>query len=409
MSRLIMRRGPNPGKVFDLTNDVVTIGSGLKNAIVIQDNDVSREHCRLIRVMADYEVHDLNSARGTFVSGQRVKSGWVLRSGNVIELGETITLEYERGSSDSEMRQADAQINPTPQAGPRPTLPPALVVTSGYRPGETFVLRAPKLTIGRDPSNDIIIQDAEVSRYHAVLRANGSGYEIEDLGSTNGSMVNGIPLEKGVPRLLNANDLVILAANITLRYTWQPEEVRQEVHGKTGKVLSRPSTNELMQLDTAESKLLSSRGKRQTSKLGTGLAPGSLLDHVFVAYSRSDWSSMVVPIMALLQDSGFKVWVDQYLVQGGDDWMAAVEQALSECWLLVVIVTPEALESRYVRLAYRYFFNREKPTVPFIYTGADELPVELKKISAIRYNAENSRQSFEQLVSQLRVLRNSQS
>jgi hypothetical protein len=62
----------------------------MKNGIVIQDNDVSREHCRLIRVMADYELHDLNSMRGTFVSGQRLKSGWLLKPGNVIELGEFV-------------------------------------------------------------------------------------------------------------------------------------------------------------------------------------------------------------------------------------------------------------------------------------------------------------------------------
>ena len=75
MTRLIMRRGPQPGKIFDLDGEIVTVGSGMKNGIVIQDNDVSREHCRLIRVMADYELHDLNSSRGTFVSGQRIKTG----------------------------------------------------------------------------------------------------------------------------------------------------------------------------------------------------------------------------------------------------------------------------------------------------------------------------------------------
>ena len=94
MSRLTIRRGPQPGKVFELMGDVITIGSGSKNTISILDNDVSREHCKLVRSSAGYELHDLDSRRGTFVSGLRVKNGWVLRTGNIIELGENVTLEY---------------------------------------------------------------------------------------------------------------------------------------------------------------------------------------------------------------------------------------------------------------------------------------------------------------------------
>jgi hypothetical protein len=95
------------------------------------------------------------------------------------------------------------------------------------------------------------------------------------------------------------------------------------------------------------------------------------------------------------------VWVDQYLTQGGDDWMLAVEQALSECWLLVVVVSPEALNAHHVRLAYRYFFNREKPVVPLVYTNVEQLPMELSNRKLIRYDSHNRKQTFEELAAEI--------
>lgn len=81
-----------------------------------------------------------------------------------------------------------------------------LVVTSGPSAGERFEL-TDDLIIGRE-DGDLIIGDPEISRRHAVIRTGvaggASGVEIEDLGSTNGTFVNGsridgpVALEDGV-------------------------------------------------------------------------------------------------------------------------------------------------------------------------------------------------------------------
>ena len=89
----------------------------------------------------------------------------------------------------------------------------------------------------------------------------------------------------------------------------------------------------------------------------------------------------------------------------GDDWMIAVEQALSECKLLVVVVSPEALESRYTRLAYRYFFNREKPIVPVLYAPVDDMPLELKKHPVITYNSADRKKTFDTLIAEVKRLK----
>lgn len=397
-----MRRGPRPGQVFELTRDIVTIGSGTKNDIVILDNDVSREHCRLVRVLADYELEDLKSGRGTFVSGQRISTGWVLRPGSFVELGENITLEYDRGGD------TGANVPVVPQTvfkadGPDPNMHPFLVMTVGMTPGQVFPLKSKTVRIGRDLTNDIVLQDPEVSRFHLTLNWTEKGYQLEDLNSTNGTRLNGQTVAGGEPQLLRANDLIQLATMAEFRYTWQPNETPASPAKNT---LVSGSGRSPAKLDTSEVNIFGpKRNKQTTSRLGTGLQPGSLVDHIFMTYARDEWESIAAPLTAILQDAGMKVWVDQYLNQGGDDWMLAVEQALSECWLLVVIVSPTALESRYVRLAYRYFFNREKPIIPMLYTPVDNLPLELANLKAIRYDRQNRRRSFNELIDAVRQRR----
>jgi pSer/pThr/pTyr-binding forkhead associated (FHA) protein len=52
------------------------------------------------------------------------------------------------------------------------------------------VLEGEETTIGRSPDCDIFLDDVTVSRKHAVVRRSGSGLQIEDLGSLNGTYLN---------------------------------------------------------------------------------------------------------------------------------------------------------------------------------------------------------------------------
>ncbi|MBL8101382.1 MAG: FHA domain-containing protein [Anaerolineales bacterium] len=87
---------------------------------------------------------------------------------------------------------------------------------SGPTPGVTFPLDGDQLTIGRDSSNGVAINDAEVSRKHSRLSFQGGKYVIEDLGSTNGTFVNGQRLAG--PVVLKAGDVVSLGEQIVLMY-----------------------------------------------------------------------------------------------------------------------------------------------------------------------------------------------
>ncbi len=90
------------------------------------------------------------------------------------------------------------------------------VMRSGPTPGVTFPLEGDQLIIGRDSTNGVAINDAEISRKHSRLSFQGGKYVLEDLGSTNGTFVNGQRL--GGPVVLKPGDVISLGEQIVLMY-----------------------------------------------------------------------------------------------------------------------------------------------------------------------------------------------
>jgi len=419
MARLTMRRGPTTGTIYELTKDVINIGRGTKNDIVIDHPDLSRNHCQLVRLVSDYELQDLNSTNGTFIDGQRLTANRILHSGQLIELGDAVTFEYE-------IDQPTAAETPPAPAVETKTLPPPvdsdqpffLVVKLGKEADRVYLLKNDMVTIGRDLSNDIVIQDPEVSRWHLQLQRGTQGYVAKDMGSTNGTLLNSVRMN--VPKQLTELDTLELGTSARLSYVREISDAEEKESSKLptndlSKSKNKPVSGPLAEprkttelnidykgdsdpTNSTRNDILKLSSKKQTSRLGTGIIQGSLESHIFIAYMREDWEDLVAPLTVILQDAGMQVWVDQYLTQGGVDWTAAIEQALHECWLLVVIMSPESLESRYVKLEYRYFINREKPVIPFLYKPTDKMPPELSNREIIRYDKENSKRSFQRLI-----------
>jgi hypothetical protein len=63
---------------------------------------------------------------------------------------------------------------------------------------ERFTLGELTVTVGRHPDSTMVLADPNVSRNHAEIRPQGDGYVLEDLGSTNGSRVNGVRVKHHV-------------------------------------------------------------------------------------------------------------------------------------------------------------------------------------------------------------------
>jgi hypothetical protein len=121
--RLVVRRGPQPNQTYELNKDIVTLGRDITNDIVINDPEVSRHHCRLTRTPSGYTYEDLGSTNGSFVNGQRLTGARPLVHGDMIGLGETVTLGYEGGAVQAPGMPQETVIGST--ARPPSYAPPA--------------------------------------------------------------------------------------------------------------------------------------------------------------------------------------------------------------------------------------------------------------------------------------------
>src|SRR5918996_3189281 len=68
---------------------------------------------------------------------------------------------------------------------------PRLLAVTGIMSGEVFPLAAAEVTFGRDPANTICFPDPALSRQHCTFTRDESGWTLRDLGSSNGTFVNG--------------------------------------------------------------------------------------------------------------------------------------------------------------------------------------------------------------------------
>lgn len=89
-----------------------------------------------------------------------------------------------------------------------------LTMRAGPTPGKVFPVEGEDISIGREPGNSVVINDAEISRRHSHIQLRSGAYVVEDLGSTNGTFVNGIRLSG--PHALKAGDEISLGEQIKL-------------------------------------------------------------------------------------------------------------------------------------------------------------------------------------------------
>ncbi|MGW0886061.1 FHA domain-containing protein [Streptomyces sp. NPDC002671] len=239
-----------------------TLGRDPQGDIVFDDARVSWRHATVSFDGRSWAIEDHGSTNGTFVQGQRIQHmelgpGSSVNLGNATD-GPCLNLSAAAGGQAQQPQAAPyaaqgagagwaqqapqqaavpPQAQQAPQAGwqqPQQTPQPSAFPQQQGGPGEQYAQKTPGggagvppvygdrspttfhqfavgrvMRIGRALENELVVSDLQVSRHHAEFHSTPDGrFEIRDLGSHNGTYVNGMPIAKGGSVLLGPADIV---------------------------------------------------------------------------------------------------------------------------------------------------------------------------------------------------------
>ena len=191
---------------LDANAGEVSIGRDNDRQLVLPSASVSRKHARLVLDGPQPYILDEGSANGVIVNGVRIAGPTAVVPGVRVDIAE-FHLEFELPQAPIQhaapMTQAVAPISErlphvAPDSGGGEDDPIRLVAEGGPFDGHIYDVPHGELGVGRAVDNEIVLDDPSLSRKHArVRRAGGGRIELEDLGSSNGTFVNGRRVGKG--------------------------------------------------------------------------------------------------------------------------------------------------------------------------------------------------------------------
>jgi pSer/pThr/pTyr-binding forkhead associated (FHA) protein len=204
-----------------LEGATASIGRSPDNDISIPERHVSRQQAVITFRDGVFIISDLGSANGTFVNDTRLSTPTPLVHGDKIRLYVPV-LEFSAVVSEEEqevVRRTGTIIVPKVGSGR-----PRLVITAGAQEGKEYVLFEDKITIGRQTTDtewDIALQDRAISRPHCRLSLKEGAWALMDLGSANGTNLNG-NMVTAQPVALKDGD-VIAVGSTTLIFRFSRE------------------------------------------------------------------------------------------------------------------------------------------------------------------------------------------
>ena len=212
------------GREYFLREGENTVGREAAD-VLLGDPTVSRRHAVITSEGGKVSVSDLGSTNATYAAGIQVQAndrveivdGDELKFGSAVltlrlpeteevetevEAEEDVLEETEPGAEEEPFELAAEEEEVEPEPAPTPV---ARLVGAA---GEFDILPGAN-TIGRRTENSIALTDSYVSGSHAEIAADEDGFWLTDLGSTNGTVLNGIKVEPDTRMALNDADEIV--------------------------------------------------------------------------------------------------------------------------------------------------------------------------------------------------------
>ncbi|HTY56871.1 MAG TPA: FHA domain-containing protein [Candidatus Binataceae bacterium] len=188
------------GREFRLDRGIASLGRAEENEVgLFGDPGVLARHARIERRGDAFILKDLSTQQGTFLNGQRIESAELHDNDRIKISNYELSFHARRGGAGSRSsapaRPAGAAVSDG--ATSFAAAPPAAAASlQGPRlidlTGRNFALAAgATMRLGRALDNDLVLEDASVSRHHASISASNGAFHLKDLGSQNGTYVRG--------------------------------------------------------------------------------------------------------------------------------------------------------------------------------------------------------------------------
>jgi pSer/pThr/pTyr-binding forkhead associated (FHA) protein len=182
------------------------LGRAGHNDIVLDDSFAAREHAEIEVARDQVLLRDLGSGNGTFVNEVQITDPQLLRDGDRIRIGQTSLVFHQIQAMAAATEDTATLLWETKE-------PLWLVRADGQRFAVTHSLR-----LGRASDNDLVLDDRSVSHYHARIDLVAGRPTVLDLGSSNGTWVNGQRIS--APQPLQHGDRLQLGGSL---FTFQVE------------------------------------------------------------------------------------------------------------------------------------------------------------------------------------------
>lgn len=247
----------------ELTGSRVHLGRARSNDIRLESGSVSERHAQLDHRDGFWVLTDLGSRNGTYLNGRKIDGPVPLRQDDLIYMGDFVL-----------------RIEPPPPSRhhtmPMPGRPigerSALVLIEGSRQQPIELKEKGEITLGTDPSHDVVLTEPMASSTHCLLRRNADGVVLEDL-SSNGTFLHGSRLD--APHILRKGDVITFGhpglsagcARLVVTSELERQEGQEDNKGKAA-----PKAQRLRDTEPPDDELV----------LGPGLAPHADLVRQFL-------------------------------------------------------------------------------------------------------------------------------
>jgi len=216
------------GREYSVGSRPLSFGRDAGSDVVVSGSEVSRQHAEIRNEPDGYILVDI-SVNGTYINGERIGKTHLLARADVIRIGNDEFRFYADAASPASPKPAPESPAPPDNPPPPPEgaarrlsdtmhgvpedeptrrdTPPSpeaaplasLLFRSGDFKGRRLPIKVPVVNIGRGDYNDIVLGDPSVSTMHAKLQRREAVWILTDLGSTNGTFVEGERLSGETP------------------------------------------------------------------------------------------------------------------------------------------------------------------------------------------------------------------